>query len=592
MDVEADFLSAFFVASNQHSFAECSAGVALFSIGMLALFCVLLFTRHLKTKSNFALKSLEREKEELLVQIAQQHFQVSNCAQRMQTIINDTNTELTQVHNKTSWEEQKEVIASQSSTLKAVTDKLIAFDLHRFVKRSDTCEVDTAVVLEQCEHLFTSFCKANNQKFIMQTSTDAIVQLPQGLLEKLINRLVTFSIQHSRKDEPVIVNASCDDKGFYLSIEDFGQGIPFERLKTITFNASISSPVIDLDKYINGTDLLTLQDITNICAQFGGSFELISAVNYATRSYLYFPTDQSSRETAQNKLKNHVQPVSYDIPTPLKNAVQTAEFNKASTVQESVNTLSTSHVMVLASDRSIALNLKQSLGKHLSCDSYLDISAAIKGYLDNPPQALVIEHGFSGLSASEVLNFLTRIKGDSQYQQPTSLVLLHSQDTASKLNLLRDGFSAVLQSPFNFDEITLVLRNLLKESLGSSNVINETNAVYQLASDHKADFMSRFNEILNSKYTDPDFSRESVANMMFIETRTLSRKLNEYSDMSFGEHLKTLRLKKAKLAILSGAQVSEACFDVGFNNLSHFSTAFKKHFGSAPSKFTTLTHVR
>jgi AraC-like DNA-binding protein len=592
MDVKAGLSSAVFVASDKHSLAECSAGFTLFSVGMLALFCMLLFTRHLKAKSNFALKSLEREKEELLVQIAQQHFQVSNCAQRMQTIINDTNTELTQVQNKTSWEEQKVVFASQSSTLKAVTDKLMAFDLHRFVKRFDTREVDTAIVLEQCERLFTSFCKANNQKFVMQTSTDAIVQLPQGLLEKLINRLVTFSIQHSRKDEPVIVNASCDENGFYLSIEDFGQGIPFERLKTITFNASISSPVIDLDKYINGTDLLTLQDITNICAQFGGSFELVSAVNYATRSYLYFPTDKSSQEPAQNKLKSHVQPVSCDIPAPSNVVAKASEFNKATIVEESVNALSTSRVMVLASERSIALNLKQSLGINLSCDSYLDISAAIKGYSSNPPQALVIEHGFSGLSANEVLNLLTRINSQNEYQQPTSLVLLNSNDTASKLNLLREGFSAVLQSPFNFDEITLVLRNLLKESPGSPNLIKETNAVYQLASDHKADFMSRFNEILNSQYTDPDFSRESVANMMFIETRTLSRKLNEYSDMSFGEHLKTLRLKKAKLAILSGAQVSEACFDVGFNNLSHFSTAFKKHFGSAPSKFTTLTHVR
>jgi AraC-like DNA-binding protein len=592
MDVQADFSSAFFAASSQHSFAECSASATLLSVGMLALFCLILFTRHLKNKSNYVLKSLEREKEELLVQIAQQHLQVSNCAQRMQTIINDTHTELIQAQSKTSWEEQKEVIASQSSTLKAVTDKLMAFDLQRFVNRSNTCEVDTAIVLEQCERLFTSFCKANNQTFIMQTSTDATVQLPQGLLEKLINRLVTFSIQHSRKDEPVIVNASSDDKGFYLSIEDFGQGIPFERLKTITLNASISSPVIDLDRYINGTDLLTLQDITNLCSQFGGSFELVSAVNYATRSYLYFPSHRSGLEAAQSNSESHVHRVSFDKQESLNSGTNTNEIITTSSAQESVTSVGASHVMVLASDRSIALNLKQSLGINLSCDSYLDISAAIEGYVNSAPQALVIEHGFSGLSAAEVLNLLTRIKSDEEYQPPTSLVLLNSHDTASKLNLLRDGFSAVVQSPFNFDEITLVLRNLLKESMGSSMLVEETNAVYQLTRDHKADFMSRFNEILNSQYTDPDFCRDSVANMMFIETRTLSRKLNEYSGMSFGEHLKTLRLQRAKLAILSGAQVSDTCFEVGFNNLSHFSTAFKKHFGSAPSKLTALSHVR
>lgn len=60
-----------------------------------------------------------------------------------------------------------------------------------------------------------------------------------------------------------------------------------------------------------------------------------------------------------------------------------------------------------------------------------------------------------------------------------------------------------------------------------------------------------------------------------------------YGDITPGRWLIKRRLIEAKkLLETSGKKASEVYLDVGFKNLSHFSTAFKKEFGISPSSLT------
>jgi transcriptional regulator GlxA family with amidase domain len=46
-----------------------------------------------------------------------------------------------------------------------------------------------------------------------------------------------------------------------------------------------------------------------------------------------------------------------------------------------------------------------------------------------------------------------------------------------------------------------------------------------------------------------------------------------------------LRLKKAATLIKQGQQITQTCFDLGFNNASHFSRCFKQFFGLTPRQY-------
>jgi AraC-like DNA-binding protein len=66
--------------------------------------------------------------------------------------------------------------------------------------------------------------------------------------------------------------------------------------------------------------------------------------------------------------------------------------------------------------------------------------------------------------------------------------------------------------------------------------------------------------------------------------RCPSDEVRKISDLSPQKWLIRKRLEEARRKIDNeGKTASEACFEVGFKNLSHFSTAFKRQYGFPPT---------
>jgi AraC-like DNA-binding protein len=53
------------------------------------------------------------------------------------------------------------------------------------------------------------------------------------------------------------------------------------------------------------------------------------------------------------------------------------------------------------------------------------------------------------------------------------------------------------------------------------------------------------------------------------------------------EYLLSVRYRAALQMLLDGTSVTEACFETGFTNLSHFTRQFKTRFGRSPSTART-----
>lgn len=98
-------------------------------------------------------------------------------------------------------------------------------------------------------------------------------------------------------------------------------------------------------------------------------------------------------------------------------------------------------------------------------------------------------------------------------------------------------------------------------------------------------FLSRANQIVEEKMGDAQFNAEAFREEMGMSKTHFYRKIQELTQQSPGQFIRTKRLAQARMLLETGAgNVSEVAYEVGFNNLSYFSRCFRNEFGMLPSE--------
>ncbi len=92
---------------------------------------------------------------------------------------------------------------------------------------------------------------------------------------------------------------------------------------------------------------------------------------------------------------------------------------------------------------------------------------------------------------------------------------------------------------------------------------------------------------LHENYWQP-LSLDALSRQFFINKYSLCALFKEVTGMSPNQYLINCRLMKAKELLIHQTPVEEVCGRVGYNNLSHFSRAFKQRMGVSPKRFQLM----
>ena len=88
-----------------------------------------------------------------------------------------------------------------------------------------------------------------------------------------------------------------------------------------------------------------------------------------------------------------------------------------------------------------------------------------------------------------------------------------------------------------------------------------------------------------------DTKISDIADMFNLNRMYLSRIFKEKTDMSIQEYLIYRRLHEAKKLLKKGYNVAETSQMVGYTDYFSFSKAFKKRYGTPPSKYKNKTNA-
>ena len=168
------------------------------------------------------------------------------------------------------------------------------------------------------------------------------------------------------------------------------------------------------------------------------------------------------------------------------------------------------------------------------------------------------------------------------------IIILTAKATfEDRLTGLSHGADAYLTKPFEKAELLTRLNQLIllrKKMLSKFEKTGIERLLSKNVKNSETKFLDKIITVIHDNITQSDFGPNQLALQLHLSESQLYRKLKATSGKSTALFMRSIRLQKAKELIqTTDKTISEVAYDVGFNDPSYFSRAFKEEFGSAPS---------
>ena len=170
-------------------------------------------------------------------------------------------------------------------------------------------------------------------------------------------------------------------------------------------------------------------------------------------------------------------------------------------------------------------------------------------------------------------------------------MLTSKADVADRLEGLKRGADAFIAKPFSIEELHIQIDNLvdnMRRVRGKySGTQGQTDKVEEVKVEGNDDMlMKRIMKSVNEHLSDPEYNVERMSEDIGISRAQLHRKMKEITGISSSEFIRNIRLEQAAKLLSEGKiNITQVAYAVGYNNQTHFSTVFKKHFGMSPTEY-------
>ena len=189
------------------------------------------------------------------------------------------------------------------------------------------------------------------------------------------------------------------------------------------------------------------------------------------------------------------------------------------------------------------------------------------------------------------IQLLRSIKTNANISDIPVIFLTSKADVADRLEGLKRGADAFIAKPFSIEELHIQIDNLvdnMRRIRGKySGTQGQTDKVEEVKVEGNDDMlMKRIMKSVNEHLSDPEYNVERMSEDIGISRAQLHRKMKEITGISSSEFIRNIRLEQAAKLLSEGKiNITQVAYAVGYNNQTHFSTVFKKHFGMSPTEY-------
>lgn len=411
---------------------------------------------------------------------------------------------------------------------------------------------------------------ANERNITFNFTHEGLKELPVWVdrrqFDKVITNLLSNAFKYSHEGGRIDIELTQEQENVCIKVMDTGIGLDADSLKHIfdRFYQGGNSRRMHIDGTGIGLNLCkmiidmhhgTIEAGNRLDGQRGSVFTL--TLPLGNRHFSQEEIEKSEDEKQQSTVKIKQQSAKY-------------------------------RVLIVDDDLEISHYISNELGHYYKFGICANGKEGLKELLTNEYDLVV-----SDVMMPEMDGFtmLRMIKTNLNISHIPVIMLTSKADVGNRLEGLERGADAFLAKPFNMEELHMNIDNLIhnRQRLKGkySGAQQQADKVEQPEVKGNDELlMERIMKAINKNLSDSDFNVDMLTHEVGISRAQLHRKMKEMTGISTSEFIRNIRLEQAaRLLREQKINVTQVAYTVGFSNLAHFSTIFRKHFGMSPSEY-------
>jgi len=186
-----------------------------------------------------------------------------------------------------------------------------------------------------------------------------------------------------------------------------------------------------------------------------------------------------------------------------------------------------------------------------------------------------------------------KVKSSIETNHIPLIMLTAKSDMENRMEGLNLGADSYITKPFHPQHLIIrvtkliEMRELLKDRYSKKISLGGIQKLDTHAESPDELFMHKAIAIILDKMIESEFNGDALAHALNISRMGLHRKIKALTGQSTGELIRNIRLKKAgELLSIHNKNISEVCYEVGFNSPSYFTTCFTEAFKMTPTEYS------
>ncbi|WP_298550937.1 response regulator [uncultured Algibacter sp.] len=392
-----------------------------------------------------------------------------------------------------------------------------------------------------------------------------------AIVTNLISNAIKFTAQHGKVEVFIEKVQKKHAPCFYFKVKDSGLGISKEDQQHVFdkfYQVDDSSSKLEKG---SGIGLALAKEFVEL---MHGSIHVESTLRKGSVFSVKIPITNDANQLDDSEL----------ITTST-----VSKFNNESILVDDnlfSNTPNKNHplVLIVEDNRDVAHYIKTCLQGNYQILHAPNGSIGIEMALEKIPDIIISDVMMPEKDGFEVCELL---KTDELTNHIPIIMLTAKATFEDRLTGLSHGADAYLTKPFKkeelltrIDQLILLRKTMLNkfEKTGIDRLLNKN------IKNSETKFLNKIITAIHDNITQAEFGPLELAIQLGLSESQLYRKLKATSGKSTALFIRSIRLQKGKeLLQTTNKIISEIAYDVGFNDPSYFSRAFKKEFGNAPS---------